>query len=400
MELRYCEECGDVTRIESGGPILSDHYVCERCENGGPDSGKKDGASADEASFDNFLQEQPLNLFSDQTIALRRKPKPSDSQRGQPKPSDEPQKPKSNRLRLVKTATTGTVRTTSTAQPATQDGNAGSSTPAKSAQRLLFRCIHCRATLSIRPVNRTSKLLCPECRQAIYVTSSGSLLKDTASAVISKGGSTAFATAGSVVVKKQGSSFRRKQAATLPRPGSSVVKKADSQAVRKPGGPVPKQGSSVRKSAVRPPSSRDLQASKPGSVRLTKMNPKTAAPVGAASPQKPTSAFQEHQELQDPSKTAFITETPTMNLQELASGEAMRIIEQEFKEESHEMAPPPESSPLEDLPDESEILEEGDDAASVAARHIDAGVKKIAASKSKAGKQSLAARMLKALFTP
>ena len=88
MELRYCEECGDVTRVESGRPILSDPYVCERCEKGGPDSGKKDGASADEASFGNFLQEEPLNLFSDQTIALRRRSKTS----------DEPQKPKSNRL--------------------------------------------------------------------------------------------------------------------------------------------------------------------------------------------------------------------------------------------------------------------------------------------------------------
>jgi hypothetical protein len=237
-------------------------------------------------------------------------------------------------------------------------------------------------------------LVCPECRQAIYVTSSGRMLKQSASAVVSKSGSTPFAMAGSVVVQKQGSVVVQKQGSVRLKQGSSVVKKTGRQSARRPGSSV------VRKSAVRPPSSKNLQSAKPGSVRLTKTNPKATAIQSAAKPQKPTSAFQEHEELQDPSKTAFIMETPTIDLQELPSGEAMRILEEGLTGESPTAAAPPaESIARAAFPDEGEILEDNNNRARVVPPSRGTGQKKAAATKKQAGESNVAVRVLKALFT-
>lgn len=72
-------------------------------------------------------------------------------------------------------------------KPARPVGASAPGEPAGSARRIVFRCVHCRAALSIRPVERTSRLTCPYCSNHIYVTLSGRLLKGPPSQVVRDG---------------------------------------------------------------------------------------------------------------------------------------------------------------------------------------------------------------------
>jgi len=381
MELRYCEECGEVIKIDSGNPIsLSDQYVCERCQNGGP--GRKENPSAAEEHFGNVLEGGALDLFSQQTIALRRQQVESESKKSQ-----------SSRLRLVKS---GSSVVATSALP--QAGEEGSATPSRSAQRIMFRCIHCRAPLAIRPVDRTSKLVCPQCRREIFVTASGRFLKPTASVVVRQNAGGGIATAGSVVLRKPGSSVHLKPSA----PGATGSPVATGVVSG-----IGRQGSS-RVVTAPPPgrtaSNRNLKAaSRQGSVRLSKVNPRASQSQLLAEEErrKPTSAFEEHKDREDPSKTAFITEEPTTDLSRIASHDAMKSLQGDFAPQS---APrrAPHPLPAEDLPAENELLQEGDDYASVAARSFDsAPLEKSTRTVAPRPRQpGLVTRVLRALFTP
>ena len=68
MELRYCEECGDVIRLESDEPAsLHEHFLCPRCKGGGgapaaqaraaPQPGRTETFSAED--LDAALSQEP-----------------------------------------------------------------------------------------------------------------------------------------------------------------------------------------------------------------------------------------------------------------------------------------------------------------------------------------------------
>jgi hypothetical protein len=217
----------------------------------------------------------------------------------------------------------------------TAAGGEGSASPAKSARRILFRCLHCRSTLSIRPVDRTSKLKCPHCTNTIYVTPTGRLLKNSPSVALRKGevaptelltpgaGSVVERNPGSVAIKKTGNLPASK--AVPKKAGSAVGLRAT--AYKEPARPEAADSKGAR--FLRPGSdgsgaARKAKETAPEDVGMASINPATSWMP------KPPSAFQEHQENKDPGKTAFITEERTGDLTDLASSEELKGVAEQF----------------------------------------------------------------------
>ena len=322
MELRYCEECGDVLQVESAEPLGElEHFICERCKSGEHEPRKEAPVEAVGEAAGEDLQAQSLNLFSPQTIALRKK------QYEAVLPKD----PKSNRLRLVKQDSTDSP----------QEG--GATTPAHGARKILFRCLHCKATLASRPVDRTSKLNCPHCAKTIFVTAAGTLLKGSPSAVER-----------ATEVRPSGPAPALE--ASAPTASEPAAVAAAASASRKPMSSVGFRATASREAAplpARPISTND------SSRRLSKQPPKASPPephvesIGLKSVNpatswmpKQASAFEEHRELQDPEKTAFITDESTEDLNDLASSKALAGVAEQFSLPSLKDTPPPPSPGL------------------------------------------------------
>jgi predicted RNA-binding Zn-ribbon protein involved in translation (DUF1610 family) len=355
MELRYCEECGDVIRAEATDPLtIADHFVCDKCHSGA--KAEKGEEAATETDFDSSR----LNLFSPDTVAIHKRQYEEELSSSQSK---------STRLRLVKDGAPAEAEGT----VAIEENESGTA-PAKTAQKIVFRCLHCRSTLSIRQVDRTSRLTCPHCGKAIYVTASGRLYKSSPPPAMKKGegllqdrpgsqpsggapeakaGSAALnikagatrtpAGAGSTAVKRTSAAGSTAVQRTS-RAGSASLKSASSTgsvALRKVGSQAtPRAQQSSRnieglraqaapsrelvedgKPAPAQPSASATTAPEAGQphagptatqVGLTRVNP-----LGGWTP-KPPSAFEEHQASQSPEKTVFITDEPTADLSALA----------------------------------------------------------------------------------
>jgi hypothetical protein len=314
MELRYCEECGDVIQVENAKPLTElEHFICERCESGRlePRAGAGGGQPAED------IQSQSLNLFSPETIAIRKKQYES----------TQPKDPKANRLRLVKPGAAG--------EPAPdggpEDEGTGSASPAQGARKILFRCLHCKATLAIRPVDRTSKLNCPHCAKTIFVTAAGTLLKASPSVVQR-----------ATEVRPNPSAPGGGPAPAVPRrPGSSVGFR--STASREEGSAIqpPRIGGSSRRLSKNPV--RTAPGERAEGIALKEVNPATTW-----MPKQP-SAFEEHRELEDPNKTAFITDVSPEDLKDLATSKALAGVAEQFALPSLKDTPPPPSPRLGDL---------------------------------------------------
>src|SRR5688572_11689307 len=365
MELRYCEECGDVIQVETSTPgNISDHFVCERCKSGA-------GAPRPEAAASEDVQAGSLNLFSPETIAIRKKKIDEDTAS---------KKPKSSRLKLVKAneeaeprlatdpprATVPPVASPAPVadppQPAAEPvpgSTTGSASPAKSARRILFRCLHCRSTLSIRPVEKTSKLTCPHCTNVIYVTPTGRLLKNSPSVALRKGevAPTELLSSGAV-----GSGTNPATSVVQRNPASVAIKKTGSVVVSKAG--VRKTGSNVglrntafkeqqQAAASQQPSARFQRPAADGAAPPARKNevPLKDIPMASINPAtswmpKPASAFREHEENQDPGKTAFLTEERTGDLSDLTSSPALAGVAEQFALPDLRNAPPAPSPRL------------------------------------------------------
>jgi hypothetical protein len=146
MELRYCEKCGDIIKLEGKDERINpaEHFVCPRCEGGA------EGAPAGKDSFEGILDQSTLNLFSPSTLAIKRSELIKEAPHlgdAVPNPSKPP-----------------TVR-------------AGSSFPARTARKLQFRCLHCRSTLMIRPVEKPSRMVCPKCQGSLFIDQTGIVSK-------------------------------------------------------------------------------------------------------------------------------------------------------------------------------------------------------------------------------
>jgi hypothetical protein len=150
MELRYCEKCGDIIPLQGKDAGLEPvgHFLCPRCEaGGGPER-----PAADQKLPENLLEQSSLNLFSPNTVVIKR----------------QEQQEKEARLKL--------------AEEELWDGpleghETGSANPARTARKLQFRCLHCRAVLMVRPVQKASRMVCPKCRGNLFIDQSGVVSK-------------------------------------------------------------------------------------------------------------------------------------------------------------------------------------------------------------------------------
>ena len=226
-------------RLETDGPIsLTEQFFCDGCksESGAPSSERraKAKAKADPLTLGELPMTNDLDLFSKNTIVRRKRKAKSSSRDAAPDGRTQ-----STRLRLVKpgseshnsgeedaaavtealvplsdsagesTSTPSWLDEAPTAQEASETGkiyssSRGSTSPSSRANRLMFRCLHCRAPLAVRPVKKTSLLGCPKCKEVLYLTSSGRALKGSPSQSSRVGGEESIVTRspGSVVVRK------------------------------------------------------------------------------------------------------------------------------------------------------------------------------------------------------
>jgi hypothetical protein len=217
MELKYCENCGDViVQAESGaGKPLAERFVCKKCRSSPqPATSRPEPAargaeaqahqrSPQKAEAADLLQGEPLDLFSKRTIALRRSQTASTSEVAPARSSGAglPELAEPSDLELTEKLHPPELREPPVAagessqrpQPSSDAGGSleflvpiedgdegdlvGSAVPAPRAQKILFRCLHCKSPVSIRPVSSTSRLNCPSCQNSIYVTVSGQLFR-------------------------------------------------------------------------------------------------------------------------------------------------------------------------------------------------------------------------------
>ncbi len=456
MEIRYCDNCGNPIQVELGQLFSTmDRVVCDACRPGAKkDCGDLDARNSG-AKLDDILESSNLNLFSSQTIVLHKQKLEQGSA-----PAE---KPKSAKLKLVKPGSASSATGAGSgirppqARPPQSPSSAlvasqGASNPSKSAQKIVFRCMHCHSTLSIRPIEKTSKLTCPHCAKDVFITISGRVLKMSPSIALKKEsqpGSNAPASIASTSTPQpvwepahRSGSGRvpiveptpRTEPAKTPtlsagQPGSGsvvVVKPGSARLVKSASSRVLKssrnsQGKPQTATAPAKVPSARIQSDRIGTARLAAQAPSTP-PVRQPSstspqplaecpstfhpekppstralqvPSKPCSAFEEHQARQDPEKTVFITEEPTSDLSALANIDTIR----NFCKESPIVpsAPRTQASPGPLLPDASDLLD------------IDASTPDVksggSSSMAKAGDseppgKGIAKRVLKALFSP
>lgn len=419
MELRYCEECGDLIRDESSRPAqIEDHFVCDRCsKDGGPPTKAAQKAASERAGKTGLAEAESLNLFSNQTIAIRKQKVKAPAKARVPTPELGGEVQKSGRLRLVKAG----EEPSPAPQPALEEGSAST---ARGATKLAFKCIHCKSTLAIRPVAQTSKLICPECGQAIYVTTSGRLLKSSPSTVLRKEGAPERTPGGSASMRpgtsqmsapsggslRQGSVRQRslKQGSVFARVGggSAAVRAQSSTAVSEASptpGPSRDAGEPQR-------STRNAATTKPPSVRLSSSNPRED---GLQS--KPSSAFEEHRTDEDPEKTIFITEEPETDLRDIRVPEAIQApppaAREQRRQKSVRVVPAQKADPLHTY--DSDLLDEESDMVTIPAGGFDRkeerqplplrkDLPRAAATpvKSQQRRPGIAKRAFKALFSP
>src|SRR6185295_14781914 len=120
MELRYCEKCGDIIPYSGGAAAEGSpgQFVCSRCGGTPVERNLEAGVS-----LENILEQTQMNFFSPGTVAIRRKE----------------QMDKEAQLEGLE---------------GPPDERPGSATPARSARKLQFHCLHCRSVLMVRPVQK------------------------------------------------------------------------------------------------------------------------------------------------------------------------------------------------------------------------------------------------------
>ena len=150
MELFYCEGCGDIIVPDgTSNPSADGRFLCGACAD--------DGGTAQPAQMDQRGHGTDLNLFSDDTIAMKKATLPNPL--GEEAEDEEP-----------------TIRSLVVSPAA---GSQGSTLPASQARKIVFFCLHCKGPFSIRPVDTMSRLACPTCRKDLFVTKDGRILKNS-----------------------------------------------------------------------------------------------------------------------------------------------------------------------------------------------------------------------------
>jgi phage FluMu protein Com len=139
MELRYCEKCHGIIVLEgrTGRMRPLERFLCTRCKSGEANRGRETRRSEEvTAVLKDLFDTVDLNLFSASTVAIRKAEMES-------------------------------------ATREKESSGDGCLAPAKTAQRLQFRCLHCRTMLKTKRVEVLSRVVCPKCKAVNFLDQTG-----------------------------------------------------------------------------------------------------------------------------------------------------------------------------------------------------------------------------------
>ena len=209
MELRYCELCGEIIKLQGGEESIGGGtHVCERCSSKQQASplpvkkkaeeiafrretaGQEGGTVAKEITLDKLLADNELDLYSADTLARRKvaqAPKEQEKTRTATKIKLlDPDAPVAQRAAPQTTAGSGSAAVATLTAPPTQadylaeqpqqQKDTGSKTvklkaiPPAPPERVKFPCALCGVTLEVGPLTKTSRLHCPRCRAAMTIS--------------------------------------------------------------------------------------------------------------------------------------------------------------------------------------------------------------------------------------
>ncbi len=167
MELRYCERCGDIIQLEGKTDPAhpTEHFVCPRCQGvaGGAKAPAGTGKASAPVSLEKVLDSTSMNLFSSNTILIKRQEQ-----------KDKEDAVRQSRLKLADEVVAGGGELSALGEGEDDSGDpAGSAIPSRNARKLQFRCLHCRAVLMVRPVEKASRIICPKCQESLYIDQTG-----------------------------------------------------------------------------------------------------------------------------------------------------------------------------------------------------------------------------------
>jgi hypothetical protein len=364
MELRYCENCGDIIQLKADAPpSSSDHFLCDKCraqESGAP---REPQEGSPQLQLKEILGSEELNLFSKGTLVLRKKEMEKLKEKEKAKEAAaraQGQKTQPVYDPHVRGSGSQRVRKAQPQQGLPQQGRpqqglpqqglpqqglpqqnpggggplVGSSAPASRAQKIVFSCPQCKSPFSIRPVATTSRLACPSCRRPFYVTISGQLFSTPPSSAVGK------------VVKKKGGSVRVVRSQQQPAAAGHL--------------PGPERLAAPAPKAA-PAPARKAAGANLESASLVKSNPK-----GDSDPQHPgrkkpvKSAFDEHLDSDDPDKTCFLTEQETGELRDVALGDEDTFMERLGLKEAPKSQPTGEAQGAQESSVDAFLKEEGE----------------------------------------
>ncbi len=204
MELRYCEMCGEIIKLQGGEETIGGGaHVCERCsskQQASPQPVKKKAEEiafrrdtagqeggqtnvAKEITLDKLLADNELDLYSADTLARRKvTPAPREQERTRTAAKiklldpDAPAAGAGSAAVATVTAPQADYLAEQPPQPPPQR-DSGSKTvklkavpPPTPQERVKFPCALCGVTLEVGPITKTSRLHCPRCRAAMTIS--------------------------------------------------------------------------------------------------------------------------------------------------------------------------------------------------------------------------------------
>ncbi len=311
MELRYCEKCGDIIQLEGKADPAhpTEHFVCPRCQGVAGESNPAAGTGQQSApvSLEKVLDSTSMNLFSSNTILIKRKEQ-----------KEKEEAFRQSRLKLADEVARGGEQNSAPIPEEDDSASAaGSSIPSRNARKLQFRCLHCRAVLMVRPVDKASRIICPKCKESLYIDQTGIVSRRPAGAKAAPPAGTAVVKPGSARMAVQddsslvdpavraaaaapsiehapGKSFRQPVAAAPAAPSKSFREAASDSPAARPksfrtqtqeGAPRPIEATkSARSPAVSPQPSKSFRQAAPPPRQPSSAVRKSSAVAGHSAP--------------------------------------------------------------------------------------------------------------------
>ena len=306
-ELRYCEKCGEIIQQTPDSSVdLTDRFICKNCD-GDQVSRPSDAPAGRPIALEDLPESADLELFSQATIAMQKKEIKSPPPERPLKLQDSRENGETQNKKNPEQASPAASASPASPQAAeanaplqlvSNSANTGAAAPAATAKKIVFRCLHCRVTLAIRPVKNASRLTCPYCSKMIYVTANGQLLKNPPSVVFREGSGAVYKIGPeSVSVDKEPSSWNlQRDVESGTQALSAIVEKvADMGQPTPPPDAAGRQGSSVvqRKAGPGTPGTPGSAAIRQGSAAVKKPG-SVAIRQGSGAVRKPGSAAIRH----------------------------------------------------------------------------------------------------------